>query len=326
MQLIELPKLLQNKGFKGWPEVYQVGKDEPRPPVGISYIVAEEIDMPLIFRLFIPLLMKQHPYFDWIAVYEYLTGKLYYEQRIYFNLLNNGTGLSYGNSQLNEEMMTLFELSADQDSYINLDVLETLGMIPTFMTDIRLAITANITNSFMWTDGYNKKLGICSGYLTEQPMDKSLIILDISKSIPDGVSSGMMALIKTMSDIVNADLILTGGTSYFYTRDEVRTMDIHKERKGIPRSNESDMFRAILMTHDMNYKNVITFGDSDNPGWEIYLPKKVNIERWYSFFTGTQDTYGNNYIAGVGYGRWVLENVPNVQVIHNTEWSKFFTK
>ena len=327
MELIQLPKQMRNRGFTGWPQVYRVGKGEELPPPGIAYIIAEQVDFALIFRLMVPTLQKQHGYFDWQQVYKSLTKQEYYPQRVYTQVVMTpgGEGASYFESDLREEEVTLEQLASDDATYVDMDMLSEMAMIPTFMTDIREAIRINVTNSYQWTDGYNKKTGVCSGYLTAQPKARSLVILDISSSIPDGVSAGMMTLIKTITDIVNADLILTGGQSYFYTLEEVRALDIHAERKRISRANESAMFREILDTHDMDYENVITFGDSDNPGC-IELDQRINTKRWYSFYTMETDSYGESYHKGAGYGRWVEENQPTVQVIHNTDWARFFTK
>ena len=324
MELIEMPRAMRNRGFKGWPKVYRVGKNDETPPVGIPYIKAERVDFPLIFRLMVPRLMKQHRYFDWEAIYTELTGQVYYPQRVYVEVeADSDEGYEYGESSTSTEEMTLEQLAQDKASYVDLDMLSQLAMIPTFINDIREAIRVNVTNSYQWIDGYNKKTGICTGSLEEQPKPRSLVILDISYSIPDGVSAGMLTLIKTISDVVNADVILTGGESHFFTVDEVKDMDIRYWRRRIDRSNESYMFAQILKTHDMDYDNVITFGDSDRPQI-ILLGQQLNIKRWYSFFTGERDTYGRCYKQGAGYGQWVRENCPNVQIIHNTTWAKFF--
>lgn len=327
MELIQLPKAMRNRGFTGWPQVYRVSENEPTPPVGIPYIIAEEADFALVFRIMVPTLMKQHPYFDWLEVYKAIAGEPYVEQRVYFTPEpTDSTGHLYHTTTEGTESATLYDLAADNATYVDLDMLSELGMIPSFIQDIHDAIKINVTNSYMWNDGYNKKTGICSGYLTEQPRPRNLIILDISYSIPDGVSAGMMTLIKTITDVANADLILTGGKSFFYTYDEVRNMDIHAERERIPRSNESPMFKKILQTHDMNYENIITFGDSDAPFMGNDMDLKINTKRWYSFFVKDRDGYGASHQHGVGYGRWIKQASPGVQVIHHTKWAKFFKK
>lgn len=329
MELIQMPRPMQLRGFTGWPEIYQVSAAEPLPPRGVSYLIAEKTDEALLFRLMIPILMKQHPYFNWMAVYESLVGEIYTPQRIYPNYgpdeISDEKGYSYYESGGDCDM-TLEELAADTMSYVDLDMLTQLQMIPAFMADIRDAVKVNVTNHYAWTDGFNKKTGLCSGYLTEQPEPRSLIILDISSSIPDGVSAGMMTLLKTMSEITHSDVILTGSRSYFYTIDEVRNMDIDAERKRIGRSNESSMFRTILQTHDMDYDTVITFGDSDNPG-PIQLKQRITTQRWYSFFVGQwHDWYGRTGTKyGSGYGQWIEDNNPRVNIIRNNNWAKFFT-
>jgi hypothetical protein len=273
----------------------------------------------------VPTLEKQHGYFEWAEIYKNLTGVPYYEQRIYTQVEVEGTGASYGASSYGPELVTIEELASDRATYVDLDMLTELAMVPAFLTDIREAITINVTNSYKWQDGFNKKTGLCTGSIVEQPKPRSLIILDISASIPDGVSAGMLTLIKTITDIVCSDLIVTGSTSFFYTKNEAMQLDIREVRRIVGRSNESDMFRQILVTHDMDYDNVITFGDTDNPGG-IKLQQRLNIRRWYSFFTMERDTYGHRYVSGCGYGRWVQENCPHVQIIHNTDWAKFFKK
>lgn len=326
MELIQLPRAMRNRGFTGWPAVYRVSAKEEKPPEGIPYVIAESVDFALLFRLMIPQLMKQHGYFNWEEVYKSHTGQEYYAQRVYSQRTDGtGSGSAYGVSSSEQCDVTLQQLGADNATYVDLDMLAELAMIPTFMTDIREAITINVTNSFAWQDGYDKKRGLCTGSLVEMPRARNLVILDISSSIPDGVSSGMLTLIKTITDIVSADLILTGSQSYFFTQDEAQSMDIKEQRRRIGRNNESEMFFKILRSIDLNYENVITFGDSDHPG-SIDLRRRLEIKKWYSFFTMRYDTYGRPAELGAGYGRWVKENSPGVSVIHNTDWAKYFAK
>jgi hypothetical protein len=331
MELIQLPRPMRARGFTGWPQVYRISKNEETPPLGVSYIIAEQVDFALVFRLMIPTLEKQHGYFNWPEIYESITKIPYQPQRVFQREDNgsDGTGHVYTGTDPSRCSRSLDEQARDEATYVDLDMLTQLAMVPAFISDIREAITVNVTNSFHWQDGYNKKTGICTGSLTEQPQPRSLVILDISGSIPDGVSAGMLTLIKTITDVVNADLIITGGSSYFYTRDEARQLDIREVRRKVSFSNEALMFYEILKTHDMDYHNVITFGDSDHPGAfggeaEITLKQKLSIERWYSFFCMKNDSYGTRSVKGVGYGRWVHQNCPTATRIDNTDWAKYF--
>lgn len=325
MEILRMPRILENRGVTGWPKIVLIGKGELPPTNGLPYIRATSQDYALTFRVLIPILKSNFSWFDWEEIYYELVGKPYRRQPIYVPDVDmtEETGHTYGASDERTEEMTLLELAADFSSYVDINVLLDLKMIPAFLTDITDAIRINITNNFQWIDGYNKKNGLCSGYLQETGRKKSLVILDISSSIPDGLSAGMMTLIQTITEVTHADLIITGGRSCFWTNTEVREMDIHKVRSSISRSNESDMFNAIITKQDMNYENVICFGDSDNPS-PVDLSIKPNIKRLYSYFVGERDRYGVSYETVTGYGRWVMKNCPEVEIHHNIEWSKCF--
>lgn len=327
MEILKIPAVLENKGIQGWPKIALVGEYE-QAPEGIPFIRAKTQDFALVFRVLIPMLKKRHPMFNWEEVYQQVTGNYYKPVHLYEERWSNeAESRYYKESSSNECSLTLEEMTADFSSSVDLNVLMQLKMIPTFMDDIAKAIRINITNEYAWHDGYNKKLGICSGYLEQQPRQKSLVILDISSSIPSGLSAGMMTLIQTITEITHADLILTGGQSYFYTNQEVRQMDIHKERKRISRSNESKMFENILLTHDLNYANVIAFGDSDTPQLDYQRLEHMsdcNIKKFYSFFVAEYDRYHTHYSTLAGYGKWVRSVSPNAEVIHNYKWARCF--
>lgn len=332
VERIELPTALKNRAFTGWPELYLVSASDTPPPPGVPFIRGESIDQPLIFRLLIPILMKKHGYFDWLEIYHALTGTTYVPERFWVipESDDGSTGHTYYESDFSEIDTPFEELAASDKTYVDIDMLADLKMLPVFMDDIREAISVNVTNNYAWTDGYNKKLGICVGSLTEQPQARNLVILDISGSIPDGVSTGMLTLIRTISDITNADLIITGGTSKFYTNEEAKQLDIRRVRRECSYANEGKMFNEILRTRDMNYRNIICFGDSDNP--ESYekdirdLSTKLKIENIYSFFCMEQDRYNHSYRTGAGYCRWAIRACPDATVHHHTDWARYFTK
>lgn len=236
-------------------------------------------------------------------------------------------GRGFGSSVPHVESITIEEMAGDLSTGVDLNVLLELGMIPAFYAEVAEAIRVNTTDNYQWQDGYNKKTGVCTGYLVEAPRKRALMIVDISWSIPEGVSAGLLTLVKTLTEITHADLIITGGRSKFFDYEEVRKLDLDAVRKEIYRSNESVMFRKILQEQNMDYDVVIAFGDSDNPG-EINvrdIGQKVNVRKFYSMFTGEYDRYGSSHIHGAGYGRWVMDTCPQAEVIHNYKWAKFFT-
>lgn len=326
MELLRPPKAMLKRGLTDWPKIVLVGENE-QPPLGMPYIRATKQDYVLTFRVLLPTLEEKYPYINWNEVFYGMTGRKYRPIKIDYTppKLDQGNNTYYDAQPWLVEEKTLEELSRDVGSHVDMDILLEMQMIPKLFGDLAEVVKVNVTNEYRWIDGFNKKLGICSGHLQPQARKRSLVILDISRSIPDGLCTGMLTLIKTITDITHADLIITGAISKFYTNDEVRRMDIRKERHEIGRSNESEMFRKILDTHNMDYATVISFGDSDNPG-PIVLNQPIHTEQLYDFFVGFSDTYGCNYKYGTGYARWVTTNSKNVKVVRNHEWAKLFKR
>ena len=324
MELLRPPKAMLKRGLSNWPKIVLVGEDET-PPMGMPYIRATKQDYVLTFRLLLPTLEDKYPYIKWDEVFYELTGRRFSPIRVNYTPPKEDMGnLSYGKAQpWVRENKTLEELSRDVGSHVDMDLLVEMRMIPKLFGDLADVVKVNVTNEYQWMDGYNKKLGICSGYLKPQARKRSLVILDISRSIPDGLCVGMLTLIKTITDITHADLIITGSISKFYTNADVRKLDIRKVREEIGRSNEADMFKEILNTRNMDYATVISFGDSDNPG-DIRLEQPIHTEQLYDFFVGERDRYGSSYKCGTGYARWVTSNCKDVKVVCNYSWAKLF--
>ncbi|WP_298049633.1 hypothetical protein [uncultured Bifidobacterium sp.] len=327
MRLLELPPALAKRGLFDWPTIVVLEDKNDSVPPGTPYLIGNgESDDMLLYRLMIPMMQKKFKQFDWTRIYHEVFGEWYEPILVHYEVPENEVPpRTYGEPVDGVCDVTLKDLACDVSSYVDLDLLTDLKMLPKFFGDLAEAIKVNVTNSYQWIDGYNKKTGLCSGYLQAQPRKKSLVILDISYSIPDGVSSAMMTLIKTVTDVTHADLVLTAGKSYFYTNEEVRVMDVEAERRRIPRGNESDMFNEILKTHHMDYDVVISFGDSDAPEVEK-LDYPIHTKTLYDCFLGERDGYGSSYKTGTGYARWVTANCKDVEVVHNTDWARFFTR
>lgn len=169
--------------------------------------------------------------------------------------------------------LDVYAYIGDLSSQVNLDVLQKLSLMPSFIGDIMDCIKRNVVAGTIWSEGYNKKKGACVGNYDRTGQLKNLIIVDISCSIPIGIAATMLCLVDTLRTQVCADLIITGGKSRFYpygcdlpTAQEIRNT--------IPRAQECVEFYAILKKHiaGNHYGHVISFGDNDSPArvarWE----------------------------------------------------------
>lgn len=164
----------------------------------------------------------------------------------------------------------------DLSSKVNVDVLQKLQMMPQFIGNIIDCIKANKTSSVKWNEGYNKKLGAAIGVYNRSQQLPNLIILDVSGSIPRGISATMIQLIDTLRTQVNADLIITSSTSKFYD-NSMELPNPEKIRKEFGLANESDEFKRILRTNiaGKSYGYVFSFGDDDTP----FIPSIGGIVR-----------------------------------------------
>lgn len=331
MHLLQTPTAMLKRGIK-FPDIMVVLPGET-VPVGTPFVRAFdwETDEFLVYRIILPSLLSNHPAWNWMEIYTELTGRKFEEAEVKVNVHDAGEdfeGNSYTTPCDKEETKSLEELGMDP-SWIDVDVLMDMKIMPTFMHDIQQAVRKNVTNYWSWTDGYNKKTGLCTGYLTQTELPKVLIIIDVSWSIPSGVSTGLLTMMSTMADYTNADVIITGGTSIFLSNEEAVNADPREIRRKVPRSNEGDMFADILRTHDMGYDTVICFGDSDNPDSALRGVKAKNADKIrtiHSYFIGRFDRYGANYTKVAGYVRWAERASRNANVFHHTDWAKCFNK
>lgn len=212
----------------------------------------------------------------------------------------------------------------DVMSCIDLEVLQKLGMLPHFLGDITDCIKRNFSNNMKWTEGYNKKLGVPIGKFHGAGYLKNLIILDISNSIPRGISATMISLIETLRAQVEADLIITGARSVFFDyKDELP--DPQRIRNTIGLGNEARDFMNIARTHikGREYGHVISFGDFDSPyTWARYeCGDDSDVDKC---FAGTKVHEVHHYHTRernpTGYARWCKACSPNVIEHFDTSW------
>lgn len=221
----------------------------------------------------------------------------------------------------------------DLSSSVDIEVLQRLALLPKFVGDVSDCIRVNLSNSMHWTEGYNKKLGVPVGRFGNARQLPNLIILDISASIPRGISATMITLIDTMRSQCDADLIITSRRSGYYPMgSELPSPDTIKQYYGT--GNEGVEFASILEKHiaGREFGHVISFGDNDNPvsayDWGWADPKKFGMGgRFNPKMMGTKvhkvhhyHTFRNN--KETGYARWVRDCCPDVEMEFDTSWAQ----
>lgn len=232
-----------------------------------------------------------------------------------------------------DSIVDLVDFSADELAHVNIEQLQALGMLPAFMSDVADAIKTNLLNSMMWRDGWNKRLACSVGDYMSGTKAPNLIILDISGSIPNGISATMLQLIDSLRSQAEADLIITGGSSYYWPASE-ELPSVEWIRANVTYDNEAVMFYRILSERlaGRHFGNVISFGDDDCPvdyAWydrrrgKAMGNEELNDERAYGiqvdrvmhFHTRSENTQ-------TGYAKWVHVANPDVTAVYDTSWCR----
>lgn len=219
--------------------------------------------------------------------------------------------------------LDIARLALKEDAVINLDALQHLRLLPSFLGDIRDCVRANLTGGTEWRYGWNKKLGAAVGACDLAPEPNNLLIIDVSGSIPDGISATMLALAETLREQCCADLIVTGSKSYFYPRRS--ELPSPSEMRGMcGYGNEKTDFMKILESHvaGRRWSNVIAFGDFDAPNIVecdvAFFSEGTRVDRLLSFHTLTADRVA-------GYAKWCLMLGSEPEVIReDPSWRKIF--
>lgn len=209
---------------------------------------------------------------------------------------------------------SLSKYIGDLSSQVNLDVLQELKLLPAFVGDICDCIKTNLTAKMTWNEGYNKKHRSTNGTYNRSMGLKNLIILDVSSSIPRGISATMIALIDTLRTQVNADLIITASTSRFYPMG-TELPDPQTIRDEFGFGNESYYFEKILKEKiDGNrYGHVISFGDNDWPGHIDFL-SNVTVGHVHHYHTWDET-------KPTGYAKWCHQLAGRPPLVsYNTDW------
>lgn len=225
-----------------------------------------------------------------------------------------------GYDSFEPDRLSVYEYIGDISSYVDIDILQKLKLLPKFVGDVADCIRANLSDSMYWTEGYNKKLGFPLGNIRSRGSLPNLIIIDCSHSIPDGIASTMLTLADTLREQCNAELIITSKRSGYYPIGaQLPTPQTLREYYG--RSNEGAEFWAILGKYiaGREFGHVISFGDNDNPAgyarWQgVKIPKmeSTKVHAVHHFHTWSK--------KATGYAQWVHQYADPDEVEYNTSW------
>ncbi len=226
------------------------------------------------------------------------------------------------------EMVVCHNLSiqdyvGDLSSYVNLEVLQRLRLMPAFIGDILDCIKLNVGSGVYWHEGYNKKLGIPVGRFNSSGQLPNLIILDVSGSIPRGISATMISLIDTLRTQLSADLIITSSNSRFYPMG-TELPDPQRIRDMFGYGNEAKDFFHILSTsiRGKHYGHVFSFGDCDTPSYyssERPCLERTVVEHVHHYHTGTY-WRADKSDKRTGYAKWCHMLAKEPIADYDTSW------
>lgn len=216
------------------------------------------------------------------------------------------------------ESVDLSTYVGDLSSHVNLEILQSLRLMPAFIGDILDCIKVNVGSGQFWQEGYNKRRKLYVGNYNSAAQLPNLIILDVSYSIPRGISSTMLMLIDTLRSQVNADLIVTGRHTKWFPMGEPLPSP-QRLREMVPLGQESIEFIEIMNKHvrGRHYGHVFSFGDNDRPG--LYDNPHLKLD-----LVGTEVEHVHSYHTWddklTGYCLWCddLARKPHVSI--DTTW------
>lgn len=223
--------------------------------------------------------------------------------------------------------LDLQDYVGDISSCVNLEVLQRLRLMPAFIGDILDCIRINVGSGMSWREGYNKRLGMTVGRFDTARQLPNLIILDVSGSIPRGISATMISLIDTLRTQLSADLIITSTHSRFYPMG-TELPDPQRIRDMFGYGNEACEFFAIL-SNDLkgrHYGHVFSFGDCDTPDYYGYETPNMTgtvVEHVHHYHTGS---YRRSQDKRTGYAKWCHMLCKQPLEEYDTSWCEVIAK
>lgn len=209
---------------------------------------------------------------------------------------------------------------------VSYDVLSSLKVIPTWLSDLEESIKVNVLNAVTFNPTlFSKKLGGFYGASEMVASRRNLGILDFSGSIPTSVVITTAMLAKTLSRTFFCDIMITGSTTKVFKYEELEGIDLMKEAELIGRDNDQTEF-VKLISEPREYNTVFSFGDDDHPGisWSntynrgcksISLEEGKKLNQWKVEKVISLHTRQNG--SETGYTRWFT---PTQGIQHVSNW------
>jgi len=254
-------------------------------PKGLPYIVGNKSELAFItvfleFQVLYKSCLKTMIPIKWLDCLK----RLGYKANKSYELHSGG---DYWESNGGGGTLSIDDFVEDQ-YFVDFDRLSDLKILPVWLENLKASVETNIINEVTFDPtAFNKQLGLSVGYGSVKQHKKNLLILDVSGSIPNSIVVSITNLAKLMSKKFYADIIITGGESYFIDYDDVFTSDIIAMAEDAGRSNEGEMYANIL-NQPKDYNTVISFGDDDSPTYyfkSLNLPCNFTVETLYSLHT-----------------------------------------
>jgi hypothetical protein len=335
-------KLLQSKKFK-LPQIFFITErtEIKEIPIGVPFIFGDEASEPYLVRileyevLYQEAIASGYP-FDFKQILKdngYLDLQdWYYDHPVYMEYTTEGISTDV----VEEDLKSLKgntgkfkQFIKDSAVYVDMEKLKNLNVFPVWLDSIEKAVHTNIHNFAVYNNNmYNKKLEGMYGAIDLVSPNRNLIIIDISGSIPKGVSSTCLALAKNLASSFYADILITGSKSTLYAYEEMHNLDIETIYDENGMDNDQTYFKNLVSSEKRVYKTAIVFGDNHSPcyAWSNTFNrnnrnisredgKKLciwEIEKLISFHTDS-----STHIAG--YADWFQVD----EVEHISDWVKY---
>lgn len=215
---------------------------------------------------------------------------------------------------------------SDSTFKVELDVIKSLHLLPYWFDTIEESVNVNLPNTILYNPNlFTKKLGIPAGDFELAQPTKSIIIIDISGSIPRAISSNLLVYAKTFAEMFYADLLITGSKSKIYDYSILDSLDVEGIYNECGMNNEQKDF-VRLIKEPREYSSAIVFGDHHYPGdsWaygDSQIPEAKGKEmcQWRVGELISFHVDSSRHIAG--YGRWF--DVPEGKIRKMENWTTY---